>query len=167
MGNRSIALAGSVAALAIAMLSTPVLAQVPYIVGTWTLNAAASRLPGPPPQSEVRRYRLRPDGTFVGYAVTIAPNGTPNFLMFAGKRDGQDYPEFDAQSAAQYLASGSAPTTSYAESPTPDDHRVKWLDKAGGRVIASGEKWVSPDGKTMSFTVDGTNQLFVFDRTGP
>ena len=41
------------------------------------------------------------------------------------------------------------------------------MDKADGRVIGSGEKWVSADGKTMSFNVDGTDQLFVFDRTGP
>ena len=30
-------------------------AQVPHIIGTWTLNVAASRLPGPPPRTHVRK----------------------------------------------------------------------------------------------------------------
>jgi hypothetical protein len=37
-------------------------------------------------------------------------------------------------------------------------------------VTASGEKWVSEDGQTLSFTVDapdGADILYVFDRTGP
>jgi hypothetical protein len=167
MGNRSRVVTGLAATLTIASLSAPALAQVPYIQGTWTQNVAASHFPGPAPQTHVRSYRMRPDGVLVGQAVVVAANGVPNFLMFAGKPDGQDHPEFDSQTAAQYLAAGSPPPRTYAESATPDDHRVKWVDKAGGRIIASGEKWVSPDGKTMSFTVDGTDQLFVFDRTGP
>jgi hypothetical protein len=164
MRNTSRAIAASAA---IASLSAPALAQVPFIVGTWTLDVAASHLPGPPPQKEVRSYRVGPDGVFVGQAVRIEPNGAPYFLMFAGKLGSQDYPEFDTRAAAQYLANGSVPPTTYAERPTPDDHRVRWVDKAGGRILASGEKWVSPDGKTMSFTVDGTENLYVFDRTGP
>jgi len=155
------------ATFTIVLASAPAQAQVPYIVGSWTLNVAASHLPGPPPRSEVRSYRLRPDGVLVGLAVTVAPNGNPNFLIFAAKPDGQDHPEFDTGTAAQYLAAGTPPPRTYAEIPTPDDHRVKWVDKAGGRVLSSGEKWVSADGKTLSFTVDGTDQLNVFDRTGP
>jgi hypothetical protein len=167
MRTTSAAAVGLATMLAVAPLSTPALAQVPYIQGTWTLNVPASHFPGPPPKTHVRSYRMRPDGTLVGQAVVVAANGTPSFLLFAGKPDGQDHPEFDTQTAAQYLAAGSPPPRTYAESPTPDDHRVKWVDKAGGRIVASGEKWVSPDGKTMSFTVDGTEQLYVFDRTGP
>jgi hypothetical protein len=158
------AIAGSAATLAIA---APALAQVPYIQGSWNLNVAASHLSGPPPQSQVRGYRLGPDGVLVGVAITVAPNGAPNFLEFAAKPDGQDHPEFDTQTAARYLADGSPPPRTYAEIATPDDHRVKWVDKAGGRIIQSGEKWVSLDGKTMSITIDGTDQLLVFDRTGP
>ena len=161
------AIAGVAAILATALAAKPALAQLPYIQGTWTLNAAASHLPGPPPQREVRSYRVGPDGVYVGQAVSIDPDGRPSFLIFAGKLGSRDYPEFDTQTTAQYLASGSPPPRTYEESPTQDDHRVKWVDKAGGRILASGEKWVSPDGKTMSLTVDGTSELYVFDRTGP
>jgi hypothetical protein len=161
------AIAGPAAALAIAALAGPAAAQAPYIEGTWRLNPAASHLPGPPPQSHVRSYRMGPDGVLVGLAVVVAANGTPGFLIFAAKPDGQDHPEFDTGAAARYLADGTPPPRTYAETPTADDHRVKWVDKAGGQVVAAGEKWVSADGKTMSFTVDGTDQLYVFDRTGP
>jgi hypothetical protein len=167
MRNTSMARVGLAATLAIASPPAPALAQVPYIQGTWRFNPTASHLPGPPPQSQVRSYRLGPDGVLQGVAVTIAPNGTPSFLIFAAKPDGQDHPEFDTQTAARYLADGSPPPRTYAETPTQDDHRVKWVDKGGGRILQSGEKWVSPDGKTMSFTVDGSDQLCVFDRTGP
>lgn len=166
MRHKPRAMAAPAAALAIAALSAPALAQVPFIEGTWRLNVAASHLTGPPPQTHVRSYRMGPDGVLVGLAVVVAPNGAPNMLMFAARPDGQDHPEFDTQTAARYLADGSTPPRTYAEIPTKDDHRVKWVDKAGGRILASGEKWVSPDGKTMSFTVDGTDELDVFDRTG-
>jgi hypothetical protein len=146
-------------------------AQVPHIVGTWKLNVEASRLPGPPPQSHVRRYSLAEDGaTLIGLAVVVDAQGNPSFLQFAAKPDGKDYPEFDASSAARYLIDGSKPPRTYAETPI-DSHTVDWVDKADGRVIAQGRKWVSADGQTLSFTVDSQNQrgeavqyLLVFDR---
>ena len=162
------------AMLATTLLSVPVWAQVPYIEGTWKLNVKASHFPGPPPQTHVRSYRLGPDGVLVGQAVVVEANGAPRFLIFAGKLNGQADREFDTQSAAQYLADGTIPPRTYTESPTPDDHRIKWVDRIGDRVLFSGERWVSPDGKTMSFTVlppdnndPAAQQLYVFDRTGP
>lgn len=149
-------------------------AQVPHILGTWKLNIAASKMAGPPPQSEVRSYRLTQDGVLIGVAVTIDAQGQPNFLQFAAKPDGKDYPEFSTASAARYLIDRTPPQRTYAEKPTADPHRVQWIDKAGGRVLAAGQKWVSGDGKRLSFTVDAKDEqgraiqhLYVFDRTGP
>lgn len=148
-------------------------AQVPAILGTWKLNVAASKFPEPAPQSEVRSYRLTQGGVLIGVAVNIDARGRPNFLQFAAKPDGMDYPEFDTRSAAEYLADGKAPARTYAEIPTADPRKVHWVDKAGGKIIASGEKWVSQDGQQLSFTVDATDPqgqkvrfLYVFDRTG-
>ncbi len=148
-------------------------AQVPAILGTWKLNVAASRFPEPPPQSEVRSYRLTDSGVLIGVAVNIDAQGRPNFLQFAAKPDGKDYPEFDTRSAAEYLAAGKAPFRTYAEIPTADPLKVHWVDKASGRIISSGDKWVSKDGKQLSFTVDITDPkgnkaqfLYIFDRTG-
>jgi hypothetical protein len=107
-------------------------------------------------------------------AVVVEANGAPRFLIFAGKPDGWRDREFDTQAAAQYLADGTTPPRTYTESPTQDDHRIKWVDRIGDRILFSGERWVSRDGKTMSFTVGPTDnndpaaqQLYVFDRTGP
>lgn len=161
--------------LLLAGIATATYAQVPFIEGTWQLNVAASKFPGPPPQTHVRSYRMRQDGALVGTAVIVESNGNPRFLIFAGKPDGTGHPEFETQTAAQYLIDGTPPPRTYAEMPTDDDHKVKWIDKIGDRVLFSGERWVSKDGKTMAFTVDGLDrdgrpapqQLFVFDRTGP
>jgi len=153
--------------------ATAAKAQVPHIVGTWQLNVEASRLPGPPPQVEVRSYRLDPDGVLIGVAVFVDALGSPGFLQFAAKPDGRDYPELDAGTAVRYLIDGSAPPRTYAETVV-DSHTVDWVDKAEGRVIAQGRKWVSEDGNTLRFTVVATPQtgekrefLYVFDRTGP
>jgi hypothetical protein len=149
-------------------------AQVPAIIGTWKFNVEASKFPGPAPQTEVRSYRLGDHGVLIGVAITIDAQGRPGFLQFAAKPDGKDYPEFDTKSAAEYLADRTLPARTYAEIPTGDPRKVQWIDKAGGKILSSGDKWVSQDGKHLSFTVDTRNgqgkkvqYLYVFDRTGP
>jgi hypothetical protein len=148
--------------------------QVPAVLGTWKLDPSASELPpGPPPQMQVRSYRLTDEGVLIGVAVTIDAQGRPSFLQFAAKVDGKDHPEFSTDSAAKFLSDGTPPPRTYAEIPTGDPLKVKWVDKQGGKLLFSGEKWVSADGKKMSFTVDTKDQqgkdvqfLYVFDRTG-
>jgi hypothetical protein len=165
--------AGIIAGLILGCGSWASYAQVPAIIGTWKLNVAASRFPEPAPQAEVRSYRLTDGGVLIGLAVNIDAHGRPNFLQFAARPDGRDYPEFDTRSAAEYLAQGKAPFRTYAEIPSADPLKVHWVDKADGRIISSGDKWVSKDGKLLSFTVDATDPkgnkvqfLYVFDRTG-
>ena len=145
-------------------------AQVPYILGTWKLNVEKSHLPGPAPRVQVRRYSLADDGTLVGLAVVVASDGTPDFLQFAAKGDGKDYSEFNSRFLADWQIHGTKSPREYAETPI-DSHTVAWADKYDGRVIASGKKWVSEDGQTLSFTADGKDDkgkkivyLFVFDR---
>jgi hypothetical protein len=166
-------IASIITGLLITCGSSALQAQVPFILGTWKLNVAASNFPEPAPQTEVRSYRLSDKGVLVGIAVFVDSRGRPGFLQFAAKPDGKDYPEFDTESAAKYLSDGTMPPRTYAEIPTSDPRKVQWVDKAGGKVLVSGEKWVSKDGKRLSFTVDTTNnqgqkvqQLYVFDRTG-
>lgn len=149
------------------------LAQVPAILGTWKLNIAASRVAGPAPQLQVRSYRLGDDGMLTGVAVTIDDQGRPNFLQFVARVDGRDYAEFSTDSAANYLRDGTHPPRTYSEISTDDPQKVKWLDKLDGKLLFSGERWVSSDGRTMSFTLDMKDQqgkdvqyLYVFDRTG-
>jgi hypothetical protein len=128
----------------------------------------------PAPQTHVRSYRLADDGMLIGVAVIVDAQGRPSFLQFAAKIDGKDYPEFNTDSAAKYLSDGTKPPRTYAEIPTADPLKVKWVDKMGGKLLFAGEKWVSPDGKKLSFTVDTKDEqgkdvqyLYLFDRTGP
>ena len=158
----------------LAFSSSVLRAQVPGVIGTWKLNVAESKFPGPPPQTHVRSYRLADNGMLIGVAVIVDSQGRPSFLQFAAKVDGKDYPEFSTDSAAKYLSDGTAPPRTYAEIPTADALKVKWVDKMGGKLLFSGEKWVSADGKKLSFTVNARNEqgtdvqlLYVFDRTGP
>jgi hypothetical protein len=157
-------------ALILSWIAFGAYAQVPQIVGNWRLDVAASRFPGPAPQTHVRRYSITPDGTVIGLAVIVDAEGTPSFLQFAAKPDGKDYPEFDANSAAKYLMDGTPPPATYAETPV-DSHTVEWTDKYEGRVALSGRKWISPDGQTMTIMAVVKNErnedvelLFVFDR---
>lgn len=163
----------SVGLLFVCCFMVEVHAQVPHIVGTWELNIDKSTIPEPAPQREVRRYLLNEDGVLIGVAVFIDADGNPGFLQFAAKPDGTDYPEFDTWSAAQYLMDGTEPARTYSETPV-DSHTVEWVDKHDGRIIASGRKWVSDDGQTLSFTVRAMDEqgekvenLYVYDRTGP
>jgi len=165
--------ASLVATLVIACSSGALRAQVPAVLGTWKLNIEASKFPGPPPQTHVRSYRMAENGVLVGVAVIVDAQGRPNFLQFAAKVDGKDHPEFSTDSAAKYLSDGTAPPRTYAEIPTDAPLKVRWVDKQAGKLLFSGEKWVSADGKKMSFTVDTKDQqgkdvqyLYVFDRTG-
>jgi hypothetical protein len=162
-----------VAGLLFACWSAPAQAQVPYIVGTWELNVEASRFPGQPPRTEVRRYILTDDGVLIGIAVFVGSQGNPGFLQFAAKPDGMDYPEFDTRSAGQHLIDGTPPPRTYAEIPTDDPRRVQWVDKQDGRIVGSGEKWVSEDGQTLTITSSTRNAqgeevvyTYVYDRTG-
>jgi hypothetical protein len=166
-------IAAWITGLLIVAVSSVSHAQVPAVIGTWKLNIEASRFPGPPPQTHVRSYRLSDDGVLIGVAVIVDSEGRPNFLQFAAKPDGKDHPEFSTDSAARYLSDGTTPPRTYAEIPTSDPLKVKWVDKMGGKILFSGEKWVSGDGKKMSFTVDAKDgegkpiqSLYVFDRTG-
>lgn len=165
--------AGIIATLIVSLMWKVSYAQVPYVIGTWKLNVASSRFPGPAPQLQIRSYRLADDGVMIGVAVTIDDRGRPNYLQFAAKADGKDYPEFNTDSAGKYLIDGTAPPRTYAEIPTSDRRKVHWVDKVHGKTIFSGEKWVSEDGKTMSFTLNTRNDegksvqyLYVFERTG-
>jgi hypothetical protein len=162
--------ATAVTALSLALIAPQVHAQAPHIVGTWKLNVAASHLPGPPPQVHVRSYQLAPDGTLIGLALVVNAQGRPNFLQFAAKPDGKDYTEYDSLSLAQLQIDGTKPTTTYSETPI-DARTVEWTDKRDGRVVSHGRKWVSEDGKTLTFTALATNAnneqieyRFVFDR---
>ena len=145
--------------LLLAVLLTTVVAQMPKAaandpsLGTWVLNAQKSNFAsGPVPKAFVERYDLRPDGFIVSTRSLIAADGSPAFEQAVFRYDGKDYEWWDNASLAEFLASGKrAPKTLSVKSI--DTYTVEITGKQAGKVIASGKRTVSRDGKTMTFTV--------------
>ena len=151
-------------ALALVITAPALRAQaVPRIVGIWKLNTEKSGLPPLSMGSfEIRQYSVRPDGFLVGLLVTSNARGY-HFLQFTAKSDGTDYPEYTDDLVADMIASAKPTTRTYAEKII-DEYVTEWTDKVNGRVTGSGRKIVSPDGKTLTITVNGSAQLRVYDR---
>ena len=147
-------------------------AQVPHILGSWQLNPEASRVPGGVPEglSDTRVYSLRDDGYLVGLAISIYPNGVANFLQFAAKSDGKEYPEYETSTLAELQVSGTATPMTYSETVV-DEYTVAVTDKRGGIITGQGTRSVSEDGGTMTVRFvapgpggQGSTMVLVYDR---
>jgi hypothetical protein len=151
--------------------------QIPHIVGNWEGNIEATlaatgiridELPEPTIISDSRTYFLRDDGFLVGLSVTVLSDGRVNFLQFAAKSDGKDYPEYDSTTLADYQANGTSTRATYSEKRI-DEYTVEVTDKVDGNVTAHGTRAVSEDGSTMTIELDpmgpdGIAWKIVFDR---
>ena len=154
----------TVTAMALVFLAAGARAQEPpKIVGTWRLNTAKSNLP--PLQAgwfEIRQYSLRPDGYLVGLLMTANARGH-HYLQFTARSDGADYPEYSDDLLAEWIAAKKPTIRTYAERVI-DEFVTEWTDKVNGQVTGSGRKIISPDGKTLTITVNGSPQLRIYDR---
>jgi hypothetical protein len=136
----------------------------PLIVGTWKLNSEKSRLPASQPNMlDIREYKLRDDGFLVGLLIQSNPRGGYHYLQFTAKSDGKDYPEYSDDLLADMIAAGRQTPRTYSELIV-DEHVTQWTDKVNGRVTSKGKKIISPDGKTLTITLDGSPQTYIYDR---
>lgn len=142
---------------------TPANKPLPPIVGTWRLNPDKSNLRVHANHVEIRQYSLRPDGFLVGLLITTDPRGIYHYLQFTAKSDGKDYPEYTEALVADMIAAGKKTPRTYAETLV-DEYTTDWTDKVDGKVTAHGEKIVSRDGKTLTVTVYGSSQMYIYDR---
>ena len=113
-------------------------------VGTWVLNAKKSTyLPGPAPRSQTRVYRESPAG-ITATVVTLGTDGKTTTVEYPVNYDGQAHtvagsPEFDAIKMTKITAYRSESTLMHA-----------------GRVMATAEREVSGDEKTLTITYKST-----------
>jgi hypothetical protein len=135
----------------------------PLIAGTWKLNGEKSGMQVPPDYTEIRQYTMRPDGFLVGLLITGRTHGPYNYLQFAARSDGKEYPEYSDRIVADLVAAGTPTPRTYSET-IDDEYTTDWTDKVNGRVTGHGKKIVSKDGKTLTITVDGSSQVRVYDR---
>ena len=150
----------------VAWLAFPLVlrAQADPLIGRWKLDVARSTYqPGPPPMSELRVYEAFGGigkgikGTFnrvdaVGRKVTIT---------FSAMYDGKDY---------KY----SGPDADTISLTHPDPNTLDAILKRNGHVVQRTHSVVSPDGRSRTQTVMGTNvqgqridNVVVFEKQSP
>lgn len=147
------------------LASAPVLrAQADPLIGRWMLDVAKSRYqPGPPPQSETRVYE-----SFGGVGKGLKASfhrvdsvGKKVTITYSAMYDGKDY---------KY----SGPDADTISLTHPDPYTLDAILKRNGHVVQRTHSVVSPDGRTRTQTVTGTNvqgqridNVMVFERQSP
>ena len=116
------------------------------IIGTWELNVAKSKYtPGPAPKSETRTYVV------AGQEIKVSSTGVDG----AGKPTAQSWTlNYDGKDRPQ-TGSPDADTLSVK---LINAHRVTFTQKRDGKVVITGTRTISPDGKVMTITSKGTNR---------
>lgn len=146
--------------LALALTGAQAGPRASPVLGTWRLNIAKSVFtPGPGWRSQLRVYSAEPGGGVLIKWTGIGAHGEPMHLSFVSRLDGKDYPmtgsaHYDTLNAVRI-----------------DALTVKSEEKRAGKVVGIAIRKVSPDGKVLIITDEGTNrkgekfsQLLVFDR---
>ena len=110
------------------------------------------------PKSQTRNYQVTGQQE-KGHHTGIGPDGKPTLIDFTVNYDGKDYPykgspDYDVISIKQTDANTSA-----------------FIQKLAGKVVFTGTRTVSKDGKTLTIIAKGTtvkgeatNSVQVFDR---
>ena len=129
------------------------------LAGTWELNLAKSKFsPGPAPKSQTRTYEVTGQQEKMS-AKGIDAEGKPTLRQFTANPDGKDYP---------YIGSPSHDTI--ALMPV-DTFTTTFTEKRAGKVVGTGTRVLSKDGKMLTISVKGTNpkgqpveNILVFDK---
>lgn len=114
------------------------------MMGTWKLNEVKSKIGAGSPKNNT--VAIEAAGENVKITMDgVDSTGKPTHSEWTGKFDGKDYPVTgDTNSDAR----------SYKKI---DDRTFEVRVKKGGRVMISGRVVMSPDGKTRTAHVNGTN----------
>lgn len=135
----------AVMTIAGAMVSPTVFAQSDPLLGTWKLNLAKSKYsPGPAPQSSTMHYEAEGAG-FKDTVTGIDAQGRPTTSVFTMIYDGEFRP---TTGVTGYDASAFTRI---------DDYTILYVRTLRGKVVASGTRVMSRDGKTLTFTGTGLN----------
>ena len=129
------------------------------VLGTWRLNVERSTFtPGPGWRSQVRTYRATPDGVSVTWSGVDAGGETMQ-VSYTYAYDGRAYP---------MVGSASYDTLNAVR---VDARTVRSEEKRAGVIVGIAVRTVSPDGRLLTITDEGTNrrgrpfsQVLVFDR---
>lgn len=113
-------------------------------MGTWKLNESKSKIPAGVTKNTTVVYEAAGDSVKVTTDGTDK-DGKQQHTEWTGKFDGKDYP---------VTGDGNADTRSYKE---VNDHTLMLTNKKDGKAVITGRIAVSPDGKTRTVTLKGTD----------
>ena len=132
--------------IVVALLGMKALAQgSDPIVGTWELNVAKSKYsPGPAPKSESRTYVMASQD-IKATSKGVDGTGKPTAGEWTVNYDGKERPQ-----------SGN-PDADSLSLKRIDDFTTEFTQKRGGKVVITGTRTISKDGKVMTITTKGTN----------
>jgi len=124
-------------------------------LGTWKLNEARSRLSPGAPKNQTVVYKAAGGNTKVTVDGTDA-DGKPTHNEWSGKFDGKDYP-VTGDSNSDARAYKKIDDLNHANCAKLNFCTLELTAKKDGRVTMSGRIVVSPDGKSRTVTVSGTD----------
>jgi hypothetical protein len=113
-------------------------------MGTWKLNEAKSKIGAGAPKGNTVVYEQAGDDVKVTVDGTDS-SGSPIHSEWTGKFDGKYYP-----------LSGD-PNADSRSAKEINNHTLAVSSKKGDKVVSTGRIVVSPDGKTRTLTISGTN----------
>lgn len=115
------------------------------VLGTWELNVAKSKYnPGPAPKSQTRIYEALPGGIKVTIK-TVNADGQATVVEHPANYDGKDYP-ITGSTQADVIALKQI-----------DTYTSEAILKHAGQILATSQRVVSTDGKSMTVTYKGSD----------
>ena len=130
----------------IALLVSPLSAQIDSQVGIWKLNVEKSKYsPGPAPKSATTTIEAAGAGTKVSVDQMRA-DGTATQWGFSADYDGKDNP-----------MTGNNPDADMIARTRVDANTIQSISKKDGKVTTTQTSKVSADGKTRTVTTKGMN----------
>ncbi len=115
------------------------------LVGTWELSIAKSKYsPGPAPNSETRAYVVAGQD-IKATSKGVDADGKPTSAQWTVNYDGKDRP-----------VTGS-PDLDVLSVKRIDAFTAEFTQKKAGKVVATGTRVISKDGKVMTITTKGAN----------
>ena len=115
------------------------------VVGTWVLNVAKSKFsPGPAPKSESRTYAMA-GNEIKATSTGVDADGKSTSAAWTVVYDGKERP---------VTGDPDADTLSLKR---VDPNTIEFTEMKAGKVVLSGTRTVSKDGKTLTITTKGTN----------
>jgi hypothetical protein len=130
--------------LALCLVAVVCFAASDAAMGTWKLNEAKSKLAAGGAKNNTVTYEAAGDSIKVTIDGTAA-DGSALHSEWTGKFDGKDYP------------STGNPNEDMRSAKQINDHTLHVTSKKGGKVMLTAHVVISPDGKSRTVTVNGTD----------